>query len=171
MQPSNLVDSSRVAQITAINTSTGDITLNKIPTVFTGLTTFDFIQQTSPHRIIYPDQTINSINTLTKVINVPTSIFTVNKNLAVGDYVALPQETLYPQLPSDIHPILCEMVVERCQRSLGLLNEAAMTRSHIDKLVMAAGNSLDNRVETSNKKVILSKSLIGGNSQTRRRWL
>ena len=164
IQPSNIVDVSRCAQITSVSTDNltyATFTVSSIPSAIWGTAnTFDFIQGTSPHRQILIDE-VCMVNTATNTISltVPTD-FTVNKIISVGDYICLPQETPYPQLPSDIHNVLAELVVEKCLKSLGMIPEVQMQRDRINRMLTSVSNVLDNRVTDSVRKVDTSKSLI-----------
>jgi len=164
IQPSNIVDVSRCAKITAVSTDNSTFatfTVSSIPTAYWGTTTtFDIIQGTSPHRNILIDQ-VCSVNTSTNQVSltVPAN-YTANKIIAAGDYITLTQETPYPQLPSDIHNVLAELVVEKALKSLGMMPEVAMQRERINRMLVSVSNVLDNRVTDSVRKVDVSKSLI-----------
>jgi hypothetical protein len=74
-------------------------------------------------------------------------------NLQVGDYVCLAQESIIPQIPSDIHNGLAERV---CQRILESIGDAAGLQAASAKMAdiqKAEGTLMDQRVEGSAQKI------------------
>lgn len=116
-RPSNLVPSSRVATITNINTSTGVITFDKIPSNFTSTSIYDFNQVEPPHDILNFDIPISAINTLTKTMTFDPD--DLPSDLVVGDNVLLAGEAYVPNIPTELHVMLAHRVAARCLESMG----------------------------------------------------
>jgi len=140
-----------IARITAINTSTGEITVASVPSVFEVTETFDIIQTKTPHKTLALDLTSSSINTSTKVITFTAS--DLPSALAVGDHIALSYETKVPQIPSDLHSMLAQRVAARCLESLGDMQGLGSANSKLAEMEQKTGMILDNRVEGAPQKI------------------
>lgn len=159
IRPSQLVSTSRVAVITAINTTTGDITVDGVPTeensttsLFSTADLFDFVQIKSPHRILSMDVTATAVNTTTNTITFDPD--DLPSTLAVGDRICLAEETDVPQLPDDLHNILAERVAARCLEALGDAAGLQAANQKIAELEVKTGMVIDNRSEGEPVKVV-----------------
>lgn len=78
---------------------------------------------------------------------------TIPEKLIVGDVIALPEETIIPQIPVELHSMLAQRAAMRCLEALGdsqgLQNAAAKLADMENK----TGMLIDNRVESSPKKI------------------
>ncbi len=104
--PGLLVLSTACAQITAIDSTTGSITISPTPASlnFTSGVTVDFIRGKSGFNPISIEVPI--ISATTNDIVVSTSYIT--PLLAVGDWVAVTNQSPFPQIPAELHPILLQ---------------------------------------------------------------
>jgi hypothetical protein len=103
-RPGNLVVTTEAATIASINTSTNVITVTTIPSTWTTGDTFDLIQATGGHR--YLDTSLTS----TLISGTSITLPSLPTGLAVGDYIALENESPVVQLPPDFQPILATLV-------------------------------------------------------------
>lgn len=158
LNPSNLVKTNAVSQITAIDTTTGVVTVSSIPSGMSSNTSFDLVQAYSGHRIIAIDKTA-TVNTGALTFTFTPSIFT-NLNISVGDYVCNRQETPYPNIPADLHPLLIELAVKRLLKSSGLLNEAQAQKIETDELKQNINTLMNNRTESFPKKIVNRNSTL-----------
>lgn len=152
IRPSQLVDTERVGIITAINTSTGVLTLSAMPEDFDTSVQYDFYKAKSPHNILSIDNDSVSLNTVTKTIEFDPE--DLPDDLEIGDHVSLATECSIPQIPSDLHAFLAQKVAERVlasQRDLEALNEV---RAKSKEMQDGAGVIIDNRVDESPIKLV-----------------
>jgi hypothetical protein len=122
-RPSNLVDVSTTATITAINGST--VTFANMPTNFASGLQYDIIDHLAGNGIVGYD--------LPAVVSGNTLIFAnLPANAAVGNYVALAQQSPVPMLPDEADPLLLEMTVLRIEIIRGnparIKNSAALVQ-------------------------------------------
>lgn len=158
LRPNNLVTDDRGAVISAINTSTGELTLENVPSGFTINETFDLIKSKSPFKTVSLDITSTAINTTTLVItfdpdDLPTS-------LAVGDYVCLSEETIVPQAPSELHVMLAHRAATRCIEAMGDMQALQNANQKLAEMELNAPTIIDNRVEGSPRKIVNRHSIL-----------
>lgn len=160
LRPSRLVNTNRLATITAINTSTGAITCSGgIPTHFTTSLTYDLCMVNSPHRPLAIDLTASAVSTVTDIITFTAA--DLPDTLAVGDHVIVATECCIPQIPSDLHVALvqraCEVITEAQGDGEGLKNNK-IRNAQMDN---ATGTMLDSRIDSSPRKIVNSKGFLG----------
>ena len=151
LRPNELVTEDRVATITNINTSTGEITVNTVPSVFSINNTYDIIKAKSPHNTISLELTATAINTTTNTITFATS--DLSSRLEVGDYINLACETIVPQIPADLHSMLAHKVAMRCQEAMGDLQALQLSTQKERRIEDRLTNLIDNRVEDAPRKI------------------
>lgn len=160
LRPNMMVTEDRVAIIQSINTTTGQLVLDKIPSNFNldSTTTYDFIQARSPHRTLCLNKTATTIVPGSKTIQFnPTDLPTT---LLVGDHVALAEETIIPQIPSDLHVILAHRVSVRCLEALGDAQGVQLANQKLAEMEQNTATLIDNRVEASPQKVVNRHGLL-----------
>lgn len=115
-RPNNIVLTSSSAQITAINTTTKEVTFSTVPSTWDVDTIFDVVQGIPPFRAWGEDQTITAI-TATSVIfsSLPTG-------MAIGDWVSEAGFSPIAQLPYEVFPLLCQRGVVKILEGLGDAN-------------------------------------------------
>lgn len=106
VSPGLLVLSTECGQITAIDSTTGSITISPTPSSlgFTAGVSLDFVRGRSGFNPLSIEVPI--ISTTTNDVVVSTSYIT--PLLAVGDWVAATNESPFPQIPAELHPILLQ---------------------------------------------------------------
>lgn len=171
-KPNDLVAVTRGALITGINhtidvdgLSVTELEVSSLPTHFTSNLQYDIVRGRSPNKIISYDMSSITINSNVKTITFLTS--DLSTTLVVGDYIMEAEETIFPQLPVELLPVLTQMAAIACLDALG--DEAASNKANM-KLVKMERNLtvlIDNRVEGAPKKVVNKNSRLGSN-RTRR---
>lgn len=165
LRPNKLVQNSAAAVITAIDTDTSTVTVSSLPTTITSSTPVDFIQQRSPHRLLAFDQTPTITNSTLKTI----TFSSLPTGLRVGDHVALAEQCIIPQIPSEAHPLLVERVVYRVMEAQSDVQGMQVAASRIKEMENKAGRIFDNRVEGSPQKIVNRNGFMTYNSRRRRR--
>lgn len=162
-RPNALVSEDDVAVITAIDTLTNTVTIDKLPAVFDGATQFDITSHKSPFNLVAMEIVPTVLPT---DITLQMSFTELPRYISVGDVIALPEETSIPQVPLEVHSLLAQRVAMRCLEALGdtqgLQNAAAKMVEMEDKL----GALLDDRVEGAAKKIVNFHSVL----RRSRRW-
>jgi len=171
LRPNALVDESRSAEVKFINFTTGEVIVDGIPKNFDSSIVYDFIQTRSPHKILKFDVPVLSLNSVTKTITFDPS--NMPSDLAVGDHIMQAEETIIPQIPTELHSLLSHRVAMRCLEALG--DQQGLSNASA-KLVEMENNLqvlIDNRVEEAPMKVVNRyspmRSSINGKRNGRRR--
>lgn len=151
LRPNLMVSESRVAIVSSINLMSGEITVDKIPSNITVVDPLDIIQTNSPHKSLAINKIPLAINTVTKVIQFTPS--DIPPELRKGDHIALAEETIVPQIPSDLHSMLAQQVAARCLEALGDTQGLAAANSKLVDMEMKTGTLIDNRVAGAPLKI------------------
>lgn len=165
LKPNDLVPEDRVPTITRIENNTDestwtDIYLSSLPdNLYTG-SLIDFIEAERNHKIL--DYDIEIIETNDDVSgDVRISILTADlpDDLQVGDHVASAGETKVPQLPADLHAILCQAAACRILEAQGDSNFERAQKS-LDRMLDAALSLIDTRTEGNPQKILNSGGFL-----------
>ena len=153
-----MVAQDQVSIITNINTTTGVITVDAIPSAFTLSTTLDIIQTKNPHRTLALDILAIGLNTTGNTITFTTT--DLPTALAVGDHIALSEQTIVPQIPSDLHSMLAQRVAARCLESLGDAQGLTTANLKLTEMEKKTATIIDDRVEGAPLKVVNKHSTL-----------
>jgi len=168
LRPNELVEDSRAGIIEDIDTDTGIITLESFPTHFNSTTLFDFISAKSPNQIYSYDITPISKDAGAKTITFSTD--DLPQNLAVGDYIMKAEETIVPQLPTELIPVLAQRatikILEAMNDSEGLKNAIV----DLDRMENNALTIIDSRVEGAPQRIVNRNGFIRCKYLNFRRW-
>jgi hypothetical protein len=124
--------------------------LTAMPTAFLQNSLFDFVQNTSPNKILHYDIQFNSINQVSKEISFVSSDIS---NVIKGSHVTLAEESIVPNIPTELHPILAQRVAISCLEAMGDENNKQSAERKLASMERDAGTFLDNRVEGANQKI------------------
>lgn len=161
LRPNELVPQNQVAMITNISRQTGEISVNSIPEDMDVADVLDLVQTGSPHKTLALDITATAFNTSTNTITFdPTDI---PASLVVGDHIALAQQTIVPQVPSDLHSMLAQRIAARCLESLGDNQGLEAANAKLGEMEQKTGSLIDNRVEGAPLKIVNKHSILKRN--------
>lgn len=175
IRPNTLVKDSAVASITAINRTTGEITLSSLPAGYsvyvagtgnTENTLFDFVKTKSPHTILDIDIPILAVNTTTKTITVDPD--KIHRDLEIGDQMPLAGQTAVPNIPTELHMVLAQRVAQRVLEALGDTEGLNNASNKVAEMEGKLTTMFDNRVEGAPRKVV-NRALMTGVARNRRR--
>jgi len=158
ISPNKLVTEDRAAIIESIDLNNGIISVDAVPSHFQAGMKIDFIMDISPNRIITYDITVQTVNSTNKTISF--DVDDIPSTLVVGDHILLAKETIVPQIPVELHPVLAQLVAVACLESLGDINGLKIAQDKLMKMSVAAGILIDNRVEGSPVKVVNQHGLL-----------
>lgn len=166
IRPNQLVDTDRIAVITAIDTDTGVVTVSSSPDHFDTTILFDFYKAKSPHNILAIDLAASTVNNVTNTITFDPD--ELPDDLEIGDHVAQASECSIPQIPSDLHVLLAQKVAERVLEAQGDSEGLAQARAKSAEMTAGAGTLIDNRVETSPIKLVNRGGALRGGIRSRK---
>lgn len=116
-RPAEMVATTAVGAITAINTTTKVVTCATVPTTFDTGDTFDFVKSSAPFEVLAGDLAATAVTT--GASGTVTLTAALPSGLAVGDYVCLADQSPVPQVPAELHPLLAHRVVVKICEALG----------------------------------------------------
>ncbi len=152
IRPNQLVKESRAGLITDIDRDSGIITLDSFPSNFTSSIQYDFIMYKSPHKLLSYDVDASGVSSVQSTITFDPD--DIPSGLVVGDYVMQAEETIIPQLPTELHMVLAQRVACRCLEALGDTQGLANANTKLQEMEFKTGIIIDNRVEGSPQKVV-----------------
>jgi hypothetical protein len=121
-----------------------------MPDEFPTITKFDFVQNVSPNKILNYDVAINSIDQTSKTLYFRTSEVPL---VTIGSYMTKAEETIVPNIPTELHPILAQRVAVACLEAMGDEQNKQSAERKLASMEKDAGTFLDNRVEGANVKI------------------
>lgn len=158
LRPNEIVSEDRVAIITGINRTSGEISVANVPGNINVGDTLDLIQTKNPHKTLALDVNCLSINTTTKTFTF--NVDDIPASLANGDQIALAGETIVPQVPSDLHSMLSQRIAARCLESIGDVQGLTTANTKLGEMEAKTGLLISNRVEGAPIKVINRAGLL-----------
>ena len=161
IRPSSLVLEDRIGIITGINdlgNGTTEITVNSLPTHFNLNIEYDFYKAKTPSPILKKDLIATAINTTTKVISFNTT--DISSELVVGDHLAEACESSIAQIPSELHPMLAQMVACRVLEAQGDTQGLQNALVKLKQMESAAGMLVDTRVDDAPFKIVNRHGLV-----------
>lgn len=151
LRPNVIVLEKTCAQISNIDRVTGIITFDSIPKEFTQLSSLDFVQDKTPNKILAFDIAVNAVTISTRNITVDPA--TIPERLVNGDWVCFPETSPYANLPTELHPILAQRAACYILEAMGDSESLANAEKKLKKMEKAVQKTLDNRVESANRKI------------------
>lgn len=182
-RPNELVDESRSATITGIAIGASDtvLTVNEIPSsleafirdgiTLTGFDTtsrLDILQNRPGHKTINFDVLPSAVDTTNKTITFSNDDIDTS-SIILGDYICFAGECIIPQIPSDLHEVLVQRVIQRCVQALGDAQAVQMSSAKLSEMNQNMGSLIDNRAEGQATKAINRNGLVR-NSLARHRY-
>lgn len=161
IKPSHLVMEDRIGVIQGINDLNNgftDLVLSELPENFNTSIVYDVYKAESPSSILNIDMVPTSINALTRAVRFPTA--SIPDELRVGDHLAQSQESTIPQVPSEMAPMLAQMVACRVLEAQGDTQGLQNALIKLKQMTDAGGTLIDNRVEDSPQKIVNRHSLL-----------
>lgn len=158
LRPAEMVPENEVGIITGINTLTGEIAIDRVPSDFNVALKYDFYKYESPHRPLDIDLTATGINTTTRVVTFNPS--DIPSDLKIGDHLSIAGQSIIPQVPSDLHVVLAQYVAERILEAQGDSEGLRNAKVKSKELEAMAGNIIDNRVEDAPIKLVNRNSVL-----------
>jgi hypothetical protein len=86
------------------------------------------------------------------ITNMPSAL--LPDELTIGDYVAQANQTIIPNIPTELHSMLAQRVACRCLEALGDMQGLQMANQKLAEMELKTGSLIDNRVEGAPLKVV-----------------
>ena len=144
-------------------------TVCPFPTHFSCTCVYDVVQGLSPNKIIGFDRCVSSLNSTAKTLTFDTSelttidLFSITPQqltFAVGDYIMKAEETIIPQLPAELRPILAQRTAIKMLEALGDIEGMKMAQTELERMEYNAMTLIDNRVEGAPQKITNRHSIL-----------
>lgn len=113
IRPGSLTPITNAMKITAIDTGTGTVTGDSVPSTLTANSEIDIVRNLPGHDYLAIDQTIQSVTTTTVVLT------TLPSDLSVGDWITPCQSSPIPQVPFEFQPLLAQVTAVKVLEALG----------------------------------------------------
>ena len=121
-----------------------------VPKHFTSSTKYDVVGAESPNKIINFNLYLNKLDLTAKSISFRAFEAPA---LVVGDYVTKAEETIVPNIPTELHPIVAQRVAVACLESMGDEQNKQSAERKLAQMERAALKIIGNRVEGAPKKI------------------
>jgi hypothetical protein len=151
LRPNKLVEDDKAGVITDINRTSGIITMSNFPEAFSNQPLMDFVGHKTPNKIFSYDKQPTSVNSSAKSITF--NIADIPDELGIGDYINFAGESIVPQLPTELHPILAQRVMVAALEGLGDFEGADKAEIRLKKMEQSVLTIIDDRVEGAPQKI------------------
>ena len=151
-------------------------TVDAVPTHFSLLCActcigilYDFVQGKSPNKIIGFDRCITAIcSTLKTITFVSCDLTTIDLfsitpqalTFAAGDYITTAEESIVPQLPTELHPLLAQRTAIKMLEALGDTEGMRNAQQELERMEYNVMALIDNRVEGAPQKITNRHSIL-----------
>lgn len=178
IRPNKLVLNDRAAVVASItdNGTTVDIGYGNTPKHFSTSLLYDVVGAKSPNKIKSYDLAPVSmnLNTGTATFN-KSDLLDDNGNLSIelGDFITQSEETIVPNIPTELHPIIAQRVAVACLEAMGDEQNKQSAERKLMSMEKAALRMITNRVEGAPKKIKQRHGTLNqtiGQRRTNRNW-
>lgn len=158
IRPNKLVVNERAAVVGSIitNGATTEVSVTTVPKNFTTQLKYDIVGAKSPNKIKSYDLVPASINLNTKTWTFNTADITNTAGdivFEVGDFLSQAEETIVPNIPTELHPIVAQRVAVACLESMGDEQNKQSAERKLASMEKAALRMIVNRVEGAPRKI------------------
>lgn len=156
LRPNALVATTAATTVSSFNATAKTITLASTPSGYAGQTTWDIVRAKPGFETLAFDAAGTlAASTITFTNALPD-------DLAVGDYVCLPEQTPVPQIPAELHDLLAQRVAVVMLSNKGMADKLVTAEKELARLQSAALALITPRVEGESVKFVQRRSLFRG---------
>jgi hypothetical protein len=159
LQPGRIVPTDEGAQITAINTSTGLITCDAVPSTWSTANTFDLVQAEAHFDTLGIDLEASSVVTGTAG-TVTLAAADLPSRLVVGDYISLAGQTPVVQCPDEFLPLLAQYVANIALKSQTDVEAYKLGVEDAKQLKEGLMGLVSPRVQKEGKKIVNRSGML-----------
>lgn len=155
VRPSRLVLLAAAGVVQSFNVTAKTITLVSAPAAFTGGTSWDIVRARPGFEMLSLDAAgALAGSTITFTAALPA-------DLAVGDYVTIPEQSPVPQIPAELHTLLVERIVLRFCQGQGDTEGAQLSASIMTKMEADMITLISQRMGPLQSKILPTRGLWG----------
>lgn len=144
--------SAAVTDVDVVNATVAAIT-TAAPSHFTASNVSNLLQIDTDLTGTYSYVAIQPTLLFSQVItNTPSTV--IPDELVIGDYIALAEECIIPNIPTDLHSMLAQRIACRCLEALGDAAGLQAANAKLAEMEIKTGQLIDNRVEGAPLKVV-----------------
>lgn len=116
---------------------------------------FDIVSHTSPNKIKIYNIAANSVNNSLKTLSFRTSDITKNNIVQIvkGNFITSAEETIVPNIPTEFHPLLAQMVSVMCMEGMADEAQKKSANDTLKEMERDILKIITNRVEGAPKKI------------------
>lgn len=153
LRPSTMVLTKDTGKIIAIAKGSTEtvLTLDNFPSDYANNPLFDIVGSRSPNKLKKFDIAALSVNQNTKSVTISNDL--LPEDLEVSDYLCQAEQSPYPQIPTELHPILAQRGAVYCLESLGDTEGLSNAIRKLEKMEKGVTNLIENRVEGAPQKI------------------
>lgn len=167
LRPSIIVEEAKCAKITGINRETGIIQFSSIPRNMVGMLSADCVQNKTPNKILGVDIPVKNVNINTRTMEVDPKDIPVR--LSEGDWFCEVETSPYPNIPTELHPVLAQRAGVQILEAMGDEQNLARATATLKTMEMSVQKLLDNRVEGAPQTIKNRYSTLNSSSTYSRR--
>jgi hypothetical protein len=146
-RPNELVPALSAAKVVSVLGA--QVTVTSVPPTMVAGVKVDLMGHSEPFNSLLDDDTIVLVSpTIIEISPAGAAL------LSAGDYICLAGETVFPQIPVDLQPILVQYALCQILKSLGDAEGAKMVRDELEELEKNLYAMIAARDEGSAKKII-----------------
>ncbi len=149
---SDLVLTTEASQVSVIASNTID-TVATPPATFVNGASVQIVSANSPFDIVFE-------STITSVVGSTVTFADTVTNVTVGDWLCLAGQSVFPEIPIELVPCLCEAVVVKCLEALGDTDGMQSAMANYQQMELSARSTLAPRIDGAVKKVMNRKRLM-----------
>ena len=127
------------------------ISSSNFPKHFTTSLLYDVVNSSSPNNIKLYNVPANSINGITK--SMTFRVQDTGTALAMGNYITSAEETIVPNVPTEYHPVVAQMVAVHCMESMADEQQKKSANNTLAEMKRDILSIVQNRVEGAPKKI------------------
>ena len=121
------------------------------PKHFTSDLLFDVVSSLSPNKIKLYNLQANSLNLSMKTLSF--RVKDTGAKISKGDYITKAEETIVPNIPTEYHPLLAQMVSVHCMSSMADEQQKQSAKKDLMEMEKKILKIVSNRVEGAPKKI------------------
>ena len=151
LRPNVIVKEDECAKINSIDRNTGIILVSNFPTAHSSTTEFDFIQTRTPNKILGFDITPSATNK--NQFSYTFDPEDIPDSLQAGDYICIAEESPFPNVPTELHPILAQRAAVFILEAMGDTENLQNARGKLAQMENSVQTMLESRVEGAPQKI------------------
>jgi hypothetical protein len=158
IRPNYLTKLEKAATISSIvvDDLNDEVTYNftSTPTAFNASILYDFVGAKTPNKIKAYDIAPKEVNTGLNFVKFNKSdVESVIDEVIVGDYICVAEESPVPNIPTEMHPVLAQLVAVHVLEAMGDTEGLANAEKRLNKMITSVMQLVDDRVELAPRKI------------------